>query len=200
LLLLILLLVAGSNATAESSKERSLALARKELARSLDVEGGGIRVLKARPVEWPDTSLGCPEKGMTYAPVITPGHLVHLWAKGSTYAVHVGGERAVVCRLPERGRPARDGKRRRGLDLIQRARTDLEKRLEVQGGQVRLIELIRESWPDTSLGCPEPGEEYVEVPTEGIQIELAALEQRHLYRSDWERLVYCGRQDAPANE
>lgn len=47
-----------------------------------------ITVAAWEPVDWPDTSLGCPQPGMMYAQVIVPGYLVFLEARGETFRVH----------------------------------------------------------------------------------------------------------------
>jgi hypothetical protein len=198
ILLLALLVAVEPEASAQDSKEQSVKLARLELSRVLNVEGTSIRLLKTRSVNWWDASLGCPKKEMSYAQVITPGYLIHLSARGTTHAVHVGGERAVVCGRPDRGSVRNDlDQRARTMELIVRARTDLEKRLEIEPGQVRLVSSSRGSWSDDSLGCSENGKEYADLPSKGIQIEFEVQDQTHLYHSDMERLVYCGQQIMP---
>jgi hypothetical protein len=197
ILWLVLLLAVGQEASAQNSKEESVTLARQELSRVLNIKGPSIRLLKTRDINWRDSSLGCPKKGMSYAQVITPGYLIHMSAKGTTHAVHVGGERAIVCRSEDRVASHDLGRRNQTMELIGRARADLEKRLEIEAGQVRLVKSSRGSWPNTSLGCPENGKKYNEVPSQGIQIEFAAQNQKYLYHSDMEQLVYCGLQVTP---
>jgi hypothetical protein len=53
-------------------------LARADLAQRLAVLVDDITLVEAANVVWPDSSLGCPEKGMAYAQVLTPGYLVLL--------------------------------------------------------------------------------------------------------------------------
>ena len=49
--------------------------------------------------QWSDASLGCPQEGMGYAQVITPGHKVVFDLAGTSYAVHTNsdGSHMVVC-------------------------------------------------------------------------------------------------------
>ena len=75
----------------------AVGLARETLARDLGVEAGALVVRKVEAVEWPDTSLGCPKKGMLYTQVIVPGYRVVLEYQGRAHHVHVGGGRAVRC-------------------------------------------------------------------------------------------------------
>lgn len=61
-----------------------------------------IRLLELREVEWRDTSLGCPQPGMMYAQVITPGYLLVLEARGQSYEYHADKQGNVVyCPNPE---------------------------------------------------------------------------------------------------
>jgi hypothetical protein len=55
-----------------------------------------VRVASVEAVEWPDASLGCPQPGMMYAQVITPGYRVVLEAEGQTYEYHTDEGRFVV--------------------------------------------------------------------------------------------------------
>ena len=71
-------------------------LAKEDLARRLDLSVSQISVVSAEPVDWPDTSLGCPQPGMMYAEVITPGYRIVLGATGQTYDYHTGTEQYFV--------------------------------------------------------------------------------------------------------
>jgi hypothetical protein len=80
----------------------AVALARETLARELGVEAGALAVQKVEAVEWRDSSLGCPEKGMMYAQVIVPGYRVVLEHGGRAYRIHIGGGRAIRCESSSR--------------------------------------------------------------------------------------------------
>jgi len=67
------------------------------LARRLDVSIQQIEVLSAEYVEWPDASLGCPQPGMMYAQVITPGYRIILSASGENYEYHTSLRGVVLC-------------------------------------------------------------------------------------------------------
>ncbi len=53
--------------------EQAIRLAREDLARRLGLAPEAIRLVSVEAVEWSDASLGCPQPGMMYAQVITPG-------------------------------------------------------------------------------------------------------------------------------
>ncbi len=79
--------------------------ARLILAGWLDLPPASVLVVSSEPVDWPDTALGCPEPGMAYAQVVTPGFRITLEADGETYLVHTDLTRqAVVC--TQAGAPA----------------------------------------------------------------------------------------------
>jgi hypothetical protein len=47
-------------------------------------------VIDAKDVIWPNSALGCPQSGMMYAEVLTPGYLILLHAEGQDYEYHAG--------------------------------------------------------------------------------------------------------------
>ncbi|WP_026369158.1 hypothetical protein [Kallotenue papyrolyticum] len=78
-------------------------LALQMLAGTLGCRPEAIEVIDAEAVEWPDSSLGCPQPGMMYMQVITPGYRVVLEHGGQRYTFHTdAGRRAVRC---DAGRP-----------------------------------------------------------------------------------------------
>ena len=62
--------------------------ARQVLADRLSVPADGLELVSDEPVQWGDTSLGCPQAGMVYAQVITPGHRITFRQGDDTYEVH----------------------------------------------------------------------------------------------------------------
>ncbi|MGQ9516972.1 MAG: hypothetical protein ACUVT1_06880 [Anaerolineae bacterium] len=77
--------------------QRMLEQARQELAGKLGVSPARIQVVKAEPILWPDTSLGCPQPGMMYAQVITPGYQFILEYEGKQYDYHAGRGHLILC-------------------------------------------------------------------------------------------------------
>jgi hypothetical protein len=74
-----------------------VAQARADLAGRLNIGADTLRVKSVEAVDWPDSSLGCPQPGMMYAQVITPGLRVVLEANGQEYAYHSDGKRIFLC-------------------------------------------------------------------------------------------------------
>lgn len=57
----------------------------------LGVSAEEISTLSAEAVDWPDASLGCPQPGMIYAQVSTPGFHVVLEVERQHYSYHSAG-------------------------------------------------------------------------------------------------------------
>lgn len=67
--------------------------------------------------------------------------------------------------------------------LIQMAREDLAERLGVAEDQIEVLEARAVVWPDASLGCPQPGMAYIQIPFDGGLIRLEAGGQEYNYHT-----------------
>ena len=75
--------------------------AKGDLTQRLSISENEIILVKARDVVWPDSSLGCPQPGMMYAEVLTPGYLILLEATGQKYEYHAGKSSDIfLCEKP----------------------------------------------------------------------------------------------------
>lgn len=68
-------------------------------------------------------------------------------------------------------------------DLIEKAQTDLSGRLAVSVNEIVLVEATSVVWPDASLGCPQPGMVYIQVPEDGLLIRLQVGDLIYSYHS-----------------
>ena len=190
----------------QMTKDKAIEAAKTALKEESDIGDGFLVVRRANAVDWPDAGLGCPEKGKSYAQVVTPGYRVLLQVEGALYRVHVGGGNAVVCgdvlkevgtmkpgevinaaaeeepSIPTPSSPALQS-------LVAQAKDDLAERLEVDKDPIDLLELKEVVWPDTSLGCPRPGMVYPQVTREGHLIRLRVGKRTYEY--------HCGQGGAP---
>jgi hypothetical protein len=171
-------------------------LAREDLAGRLGLAAGDIRLVSVEAVEWSDTSLGCPQPGMMYAQVITPGFRVMFQAQGRTYEYHTDtGQLVVLCEdgeepvtvitegpmsleptVPNPGNPDWD-------EMVTKAKNDLAGRLSIEVSQIGLLEVREVTWPDSSLGCPQPGMIYSQATQDGLLIRLGAGGRMYFYHS-----------------
>ncbi|HWQ13925.1 MAG TPA: hypothetical protein VNL77_14090 [Roseiflexaceae bacterium] len=75
--------------------------AKQDLARLLEIDVQEITVIRAEPVEWNDSSLGCPQPDASYLQVITPGYQIELSAQGQPYTYHTDTSGVVIrCEKP----------------------------------------------------------------------------------------------------
>jgi len=81
--------------------QQVVVLAIGHLARRLGIDPGQVAVARVEAVDWPDTSLGCPQPDAAYAQVVTPGYRIQLSAQGQTYEYHSDrASRVVPCPQP----------------------------------------------------------------------------------------------------
>ncbi len=82
------------------------AIALQAVADALGIAPAEARVVSTEARDFPDGSLGCPQPGMAYAQVITPGYRVLVEADGRRFDVRVAGNHGRICSLrkpaPER--------------------------------------------------------------------------------------------------
>ena len=57
--------------------------------------------------------------------------------------------------------------------FVDLAIADLAERLDVQPDAITATTAVLVTWPDSSLGCPEPGMQYAQALQDGSLIELA---------------------------
>lgn len=78
-----------------------------------------------------------------------------------------------VARMPENP-PAPPPDDPQLQKLIDKAKTDLSQRTDVPVEEIVLYEFQLMTWPDASLGCPQPGMAYAQVTQDGYLIMLQA--------------------------
>jgi hypothetical protein len=76
-----------------------------ELAVRLGISAAEVAVAGVEPIDWPDSSLGCPQPGKMYAQVVTPGLRIELVAGGHRYLVHTDLDSQWVLCTPGLGPP-----------------------------------------------------------------------------------------------
>lgn len=84
-----------------SGMESLIEMAKRDLAQRLSISVDEISFVEAKPVVWSDSSLGCPQEGMGYMQVLTPGYLILLEHTGKTFEYHASmGDTIVTCENP----------------------------------------------------------------------------------------------------
>lgn len=78
--------------------QNMIQLAKESLARKFKISEDQIYVSSCKAIVWPDASLGCPQSGIVYTQVLTPGFQVLLEAIGKSFSYHTDGtERVILC-------------------------------------------------------------------------------------------------------
>jgi hypothetical protein len=76
--------------------------------------------------------------------------------------------------------------------VVQLAKEDLAERLSLSPVEVRLVSVEPVDWPDTGLGCPQPGMMYAQVVTAGFRVVLEAKAEKYEYHTDTgDHIVLC---------
>jgi len=180
--------------------EQVVRLAVEDLGKRLGLSPEQIRLVSVEAVDWPDTSLGCPEPGMMYAQVITTGYRIVSEAEGETYEYHTDtGTHIVLCQpegrgtLPEAPATASAVTGSQPLAAVEPppevkavvglAIEDLAGRLGLAPEAIQLVSVEPVEWSDASLGCPQPGMMYAQVITPGYRVVLEAEGQEYEYHS-----------------
>jgi hypothetical protein len=60
---------------------------------------------------------------------------------------------------------------------------DLAQRLNIDPAAISVVRVEEVDWPDSSLGCPRPGMNYLQVLTNGTFIQLSAGGRLYNYHS-----------------
>ena len=168
-------------------------LAAETLAADLNIPVQKIEVDTVRAVDWPDTSIGCPQPGQAYGQVITPGHKITLRVDGQFYFVHEANGRAFVCKQQK---PTAVSGITQQLTfewgpMAVAARKDLAGRLGVEERLIIVAAAEGTTWSDTSLGCPESGVTYEASNKPGYVITLRYGSRDYTYHTDLDRVIAC---------
>jgi hypothetical protein len=115
------------------------ALARRTLAARLSLPIDRIQIVSVTPASWRDSSLGCPERGSVYTPVLRSGYRVRLQDSEREHIVHVAGGNAVICSSQADPKLSPKPIISASLDAADRVRTVLAARLGIEPTRVRIV-------------------------------------------------------------
>jgi hypothetical protein len=74
--------------------------------------------------------------------------------------------------------------------LVRQAKDDLASRLAIPVAEISMISFDEVTWPDGSLGCPNPDMKYTQVPVDGARIILTVGEHHYKYHSGGNRAPF----------
>lgn len=85
----------------DTNQQYAIELAKKDFSQRTGISWSLISTKSAEAVDWPDTSLGCPEPDKMYAQVITPGYRIILTDGSTELEYHADQHgRIVLCNTP----------------------------------------------------------------------------------------------------
>jgi hypothetical protein len=188
--------------------------AQLRLAQHLGVPANSLMLQSANQKDWPDGALGCPQPGQLYPQVVIPGFLLVFSNSDQTqtYEVHTGRseQQMILCdngqpidlvsQASEPPTPSGDTAQTHpgNRPLVELARQALAKQLNIDATTIKLTQIEEVEWRDSSLGCPKPGMNYLQVITPGYRIVLEAQGRSYEYHSDTgKRVVRCDKAELP---
>jgi hypothetical protein len=179
-------------ATPPAEAEQAIRLARQDLAGRLTLAAEAAQLVSVEAVDWPDASLGCPQPGMMYAQVVTPGYRVVLAAAGGRYEYHSDSGRRVVYCQPA---PTRLAPGAVETESVMLARQDLARRTGVSVEDVRVLAVIGQEFSAAAFDCRASKERVArdEAPAvvQGQAILLSAAGRRYEYHASGEKVIFC---------
>lgn len=185
-----------------SAPESVLAAVRAAVATAAGSGADEVTILETRAVEFSSTALGCPEPGMMYAQVITPGYIVIAEAGGERYEFHTNttGDQVVQCEptteesgeVEQTVEPAENG-------VVEAAADAVSRETGLEPSELTPVSTKEAQWPDSSLGCPQSDQSYVQKVTPGyVMVFSTDTGERYEVHTDAEgkAVVLC----LPADE
>lgn len=82
----------------------------------------------------------------------------------------------------------------------EQAIADLADRLGVDASEIEVVSVEDVTWPDGSLGCPEPGKMYTQAMVDGQRIVLAHNGEEHTYHAGGDRAPFHCANPEPGGE
>lgn len=175
-----------AGADSAAARAQAIQLATATLSSQLGVDAQAIQLVSADPVDWPDSSLGCPERGRVYMPVIVSGFRVQLQQGGHAHRVHTGGGRAVVCEgTADAAAPSAPRADAPSLLAVDRARRHLAAALQAPSESLA-VKTVR-PWRASDAACEPPPQAKAperETRTEStFYVELTRGQETWRYRA-----------------
>ncbi len=164
-------------------------LALKTVAELQGISVDELRLIEVEARDFSDSSLGCPEPGMSYLQVITPGHRVLIEADGRRFDVRVSNGHARICRR-HKSLPARESQTAEpdSADLAESARQDLSEQLQIPLSSVSILSIDSYSSATVLPGCQPACEDNREC---GYVVGLLHDNRRYLYHVSPQAVSAC---------
>lgn len=169
----------------KSEADAATTIARQTVAARLSLPMERIVTVSVSPAQWRDSSLGCPERGMTYTPALASGYDVRLREGERDHVVHVAGGRAVICSSQSDSKQPAAPKISASVKAAAAVRAALAARLGIEPARVRIVSTrpFRSTPP-----CPAAP---ASPKTGALTVEAEAEDRTFRYYADDTRVVNC---------
>jgi len=140
-----------------------------------------------------------PVEEMVPSPVtVEPTTSTSSTSEGITLTVPTPTKQLITREVPMPeiiGRPV-EPEQAAALPQIKTAINDLAGRLGIPVDSISIVVVKEVTWGDASMGCPQPGMAYIQVPQDGLFIRLEANGQTYDYHSGGNREPFLCQQMA----
>lgn len=168
-----------------------------ELAEQLSIDSRAIHVLRLERAQWTSIDLGCGEAAVTpVAAMAINGFRFLLEAGGRTYEYHTDDRSSV--RLCETVGSVAGRTEDLTLEMdpvaagtVLLAQRRLANQLNLPQSRIRVVDVMPVTWTDSSLGCPQPGQQYAPITIAGYRILLVAGDTEYIFHSDSTQVLAC---------
>ena len=138
-------------------------------------------IVEVVPGTWTEIADRC-QTEQPVEPPRSPGRLLVLRAGKTTYRIFLSDGEVIHCMDTDESDEQTAAPIDPGLQKIaDTARNDLGQRLAVEPGEIQVLRAERVTWRDSSAGCPESGQMYMQVLTEGTRVILGVSGVEYSY-------------------
>ncbi len=190
LVVAVLAAPAWSDGPHEEPSDEAVAVARTSLSKKFGVEESEMELLSVEPVEWKGPGIRCHDS--PEGPLVA-GYAVRLKIGTNCFEVRVADEEARICGFHGKNPLMMPGTIEPDLqDEVKKAMADLAARINTTPAKIEVLEAISVVWRDSSMGCPKPGMDYLQVLTPGVRIRLRfGLNVFEYHGAGGRATVYC---------
>jgi len=129
-------------------------VARQVIADFLSLPVSEVLLVSLEARDFNDSSLGCPEPGMAYQQVITPGYRAIVEAQGRRFDIRVAGGHGRICHHTSRRQSAPGSARESSvMKMIDLARRSLADTLDADVQQIRVRDVRPYDGKTPPAGC-----------------------------------------------
>jgi len=164
------------------------------LVEKLGVSQKDISILSSKKIDWPNSALGCPQKGQYYLPVITSGYQLKVAVNSREYFVHTGANSAIICenqritgQTSNSKFPGKESSKQ--VKAIQLARKLLLTNNAATSARISLVSVEQRAWSEVEKDCSSKS--VFKKNSNGYLVTLKREGKNTLYFSNGIHVLEC---------